>query len=65
MAAMAELQAFKAFRLPSFDPMVWILFLGVTLNGFSSSIVLPFVSVYLYAYGGITAGWKKGSAGAA
>lgn len=56
MAATARFQALKAFRIQSFDPVIWVLFLGVTLNGFSSSIVLPFVSVYLYAYGGITAG---------
>lgn len=33
-----------------YAPIVWALFTGTALNGFSMSIVTPFISVYLYAY---------------
>ncbi|MCD1295904.1 MFS transporter [Methanocella sp. CWC-04] len=44
-------------RLPSFDRRVWILFLGTALNQFGMSIVMPFISIYLYVYQGIPASY--------
>lgn len=40
----------KKSRHRSMPPIVWALFTGTALNGFSTSIVTPFISIYLYAY---------------
>lgn len=42
-------------RLPAFDRRVWVLFAGMALNQFGMSIVMPFVSIYLYVYEGVPA----------
>ncbi|OPY28459.1 MAG: putative transporter [Methanocella sp. PtaU1.Bin125] len=43
------------WRLPSLDRRVWILFVGMALNQFGMSIVMPFVSIYLFVYQGMPA----------
>jgi MFS family permease len=43
-------------KLPSFDRRVWILSAGLALNQFGMSIVMPFLSIYLYVYQGVSAG---------
>jgi MFS family permease len=42
-------------KVPAFDRRVWILFAGSALNQFGMSIVLPFVSIYLFVYQGTPA----------
>jgi MFS family permease len=42
-------------RVPAFDRRVWILFAGMALNQFGMSIVMPFVSIYLFVYQGMPA----------
>lgn len=42
-------------KLPSFDRRVWVLFVGMALNQFGMSIVMPFISIYLYVYQGESA----------
>ena len=46
----------KNLRLPSYDRRLWILFFGMALNQFGMSIVMPFISIYLYYYQGVSAG---------
>jgi MFS family permease len=46
----------KALKLPSYDRRLWILFFGMALNQFGMSIVMPFISIYLYYYQGVSAG---------
>jgi MFS family permease len=46
----------KSVRLPSYDRRLWILFFGMALNQFGMSIVMPFISIYLYYYQGVSAG---------
>ncbi|MDI6896875.1 MDR family MFS transporter [Methanocella conradii] len=43
-------------KLPSYDRRLWILFFGMALNQFGMSIVMPFISIYLYYYQGVPAG---------
>ena len=43
-------------KLPSYDRRLWILFFGMALNQFGMSIVMPFISIYLYYYQGVSAG---------
>jgi len=43
-------------RLPSYDRRLWVLFFGMALNQFGMSIVMPFISIYLYYYQGVSAG---------
>ena len=42
-------------RLPSFDRRVWILFAGMALNQFGMSIVMPFISIFLFVHEGVPA----------
>src|SRR5512146_1648955 len=46
----------SALKLPSYDRRLWILFFGMALNQFGMSIVMPFISIYLYYYQGVSAG---------
>lgn len=39
-------------KLPEFDRRVWVLFVGMALNQFGMSIVMPFISIYLFVYQG-------------
>ena len=39
-------------KLPAFDKRVWVLFVGMALNQFGMSIVMPFISIYLFVYQG-------------
>ncbi len=50
------IQALKNIRLPSYDRRLWILFFGMGLNQFGMSIVMPFISIYLFYYQGVSAG---------
>lgn len=43
-------------KLPAYDRRLWILFFGMALNQFGMSIVMPFISIYLYYYQGVSAG---------
>ena len=47
--------AWTGIKLPSFDKRVWILFAGMALNQFGMSIVMPFISIYLYVHEGTPA----------
>ena len=47
--------AMTGLRLPSFDRRVWILFAGMALNQFGMSIVMPFISIYLFVHEGVPA----------
>jgi MFS family permease len=47
--------ATTGLRLPSFDRRVWILFAGMALNQFGMSIVMPFISIYLFVHEGVPA----------
>lgn len=47
----------SGIHIPSYDRRVWILFFGMALNQFGMSIVMPFVSIYLYCYQDISAGY--------
>ncbi len=42
-------------HIPEYDHRLWILFFGMGLNQFGMSIVMPFISIYLYYYQGISA----------
>ncbi len=42
-------------RLPTFDKRVWILCAGMALNQFGMSIVMPFISIYLFVHEGTPA----------
>lgn len=42
-------------HIPEYDSRLWILFFGMGLNQFGMSIVMPFISIYLYYYQGISA----------
>ena len=42
-------------HIPEYDNRLWILFFGMGLNQFGMSIVMPFISIYLYYYQGISA----------
>lgn len=42
-------------HVPKYDSRLWILFFGMGLNQFGMSIVMPFISIYLYYYQGISA----------
>jgi MFS family permease len=44
-----------SIRLPAFDKRVWILFAGMALNQFGMSIVMPFISIYLFVHEGVPA----------
>jgi MFS family permease len=44
-----------SIRLPTFDKRVWILFAGMALNQFGMSIVMPFISIYLFVHEGLPA----------
>jgi MFS family permease len=44
-----------SIRLPAFDRRVWILFAGMALNQFGMSIVMPFISIYLFVHEGVPA----------
>ncbi len=46
----------KSLGLPTYDRRLWILFFGMALNQFGMSIVMPFISIYLYYYQGVSAG---------
>jgi MFS family permease len=37
-------------NIPQYDRRLWILFFGMGLNQFGMSIVMPFISIYLYFY---------------
>jgi MFS family permease len=41
-------------KLPAYDCRLWILFFGMALNQFGMSIVMPFISIYLYYYQGFS-----------
>lgn len=43
-------------RMPAYDRRLWVLFFGMALNQFGMSVVMPFISVYLYYYQGVSAG---------
>ncbi len=43
-------------KLPAYDRRLWILFFGMALNQFGMSILMPFISIYLYYYQGVSAG---------
>ncbi|HUL62419.1 MAG TPA: MFS transporter [Methanocella sp.] len=47
--------ATAGIRLPSFDKRVWILFAGMALNQFGMSIVMPFISIFLFVHEGVPA----------
>jgi MFS family permease len=47
--------ASTGLKLPSLDRRVWILFAGMALNQFGMSIVMPFISIYLFLYEGTPA----------
>jgi MFS family permease len=56
MSVVKNLPAINFLKLPSYDRRLWILFFGMALNQFGMSIVMPFISIYLYYYQGVSAG---------